>query len=45
MEWEHDGELSRADLEALLNALQREECDHNIAELQRLGRIDSPAAA
>ena len=45
MEWQQDGELARADLDALLNALQRVECDHDIAELQHLGQIDSPAAA
>jgi hypothetical protein len=28
-----------------VNALQRVECDHNSAELQRLGQIDQPAAA
>ena len=45
MEWQQDGELARADLDALVNALQRVECDHNSAELQRLGQIDPPAAA
>ena len=45
MEWQQDGELARGDLNALLNALERVECDYNIAELQRLGQIDSPSAA
>ena len=45
MEWQQDGELARADLDALVNALQRVECDRNSAELQRLGQIDPPAAA
>ena len=46
MEWQQDSEMARADLDALLNALQHVECDQNIAELQqRLGQIDSPAAA
>ena len=45
MEWQQDGELARADLYSVLDALQRVECDHNIAELQRPGQIDSPAAA
>ncbi|WP_226397926.1 hypothetical protein [Synechococcus sp. MU1650] len=45
MEWQQDGELARADLDALVNALLRVECDRNSAELQRLGQIDPPAAA
>ena len=45
MEWQQDGELARADLDALVNALLRVECDRNSAELQRLGQIDTPAAA
>ncbi|MDC3011398.1 hypothetical protein OAZ24_04110 [Synechococcus sp. AH-736-G21] len=44
MAWQKDGELARADLAALVNALQQVECDHNRAELQRLGQID-PATA
>ena len=45
MEWQQDGELARADLDALVNALLRVECDRNSAELQRLGQIDPPPAA
>ena len=45
MEWQQDGELARADLDALVNALLRVECDRNSAELQRLGQIDPPTAA
>ena len=45
MAWRQDGELARADLDALVIAMQRVECDHNRAELQRLGQIDSPAGA
>ena len=45
MEWQQDGELARADLDALVNALLRVECDHNSAELQRLGQVDQSAAA
>jgi hypothetical protein len=41
MQWQQDGELARADLDAL----QQVECDHNIAELQRLGQIDPSTAA
>ncbi len=40
MQWQQDGELARADLDALVHALQQVECDHNSAELQRLGQID-----
>ena len=45
MAWQQDGELAQADLDALVNALQRVECDHNRAELQRLGEIDPVAGA
>lgn len=45
MQWQQDGELARADLDALVHALQRVECDQNSAELQRLGQVDPPAAA
>ena len=45
MHWQQDGELARADLDALVHALQQVECDHNSAELQRLGQIDPSAAA
>ncbi|MGB0874112.1 MAG: hypothetical protein ACPGSE_02600, partial [Synechococcus sp.] len=45
MQWQQDGELARADLDALVHALQQVECDHNSAELQRLGQIDPSAAA
>ena len=45
MQWQQDGELARADLDALVNALLRVECDHNSAELQRLGQVDQSAAA
>ena len=45
MAWQQDGELARADLDALVIAMQRVECDHNSAELQRLGQIDPSAAA
>ena len=45
MEWQQDGELAQADLDALVHALQRVECDLNSAELQRLGQIDPPSAA
>ena len=45
MQWQQDGELARADLDALVHALQKVECDHNSAELQRLGQIDPSAAA
>ena len=38
MHWQQDGELARADLDALVHALQQVECDYNSAELQRLGR-------
>ena len=42
MEWQQDGELALADLDALVHALQQVECDRNSAELQRLGQIDLP---
>ena len=45
MEWQQDGELSRADLDALVNALRRVECAHNSADLERLGQIDPPPVA
>ena len=45
MQWQQDGELAQADLHALVHALQQVECDHNSAELQRLGQIDTSAAA
>ena len=45
MQWQQDGELAQADLDALVHALQQVECDHNSAELQRLGQIDPSAAA
>tara|TARA_B100000405_G_scaffold191249_1_gene133946 strand:+ start:659 stop:796 length:138 start_codon:yes stop_codon:yes gene_type:complete len=45
MAWQQDGELAQADLDALVHALQRVECDHNSAELQRLGQIDPPVGA
>ena len=45
MQWQQDGELARADLNALVHALQQVECDQNSAELQRLGQIDQPSAA
>ena len=45
MQWQQDGELARADLDALVHALQQVECDRNSAELQRLGQIDTSAAA
>ena len=38
MEWQQDGELSRADLAALVNALQQVESDLHRVELERLGR-------
>ena len=38
MEWQQDGELSRSDLAALVDALQRFECDHNSSELKWLGQ-------
>ena len=38
MEWQQDGELSRADLAALVNALQQVESDHHCVELERLGQ-------
>ena len=38
MEWQQDGELSRSDLAALVNALQRVESDHHRVELERLGQ-------
>ena len=45
MEWQQDGELAQSDLDALVHALQRVECEHNSAELKRLGQIDPPAGA
>ena len=45
MQWQKDGELARADLDALVYALQQVESDHNSAELQRLGQIEPSAAA
>ena len=45
MQWQQDGELTVADLDALVNQLQQVECDHNSAGLQRLGQIDPSAAA
>ena len=45
MKWQQDGELSPADLDALINTLKRVECDQNRAELGRLGQtrlIDRP---
>ena len=45
MQWQQDGELALADLDAFVHALQQVECDHNIAELQRLGQIGTSAAA
>jgi hypothetical protein len=41
MKWQQDGELSPADLDALINAMKRVECDQNSAELGRLGRSPS----
>ena len=41
MEWQEDGELTRTDLHALVNALQQVEGDHASAELSRLGQLDS----
>jgi hypothetical protein len=38
MKWQQDGELSPADLDALINTLKRIECDQNSAELGRLGQ-------
>ena len=37
MKWQQDGELSPADLNALINTLKRIECDQNSAGLGRLG--------
>ena len=45
MQWQQDGELTVADLDALVHELQQVQCDHNIAELQRLGQVDPSAAA
>ena len=45
MQWQQDGELAQADLDALVHALQQVECDHNRAELQRLGQIYPSTAA
>ncbi len=45
MQWQQDRELARADLDALVHALQQMECDHNSAELKRLGQIDPSASA
>ena len=41
MKWQQDGELSPADLYALINAMKRVECDQNSAELGRLGQNSS----
>ncbi|MEC8441750.1 MAG: hypothetical protein VXZ59_05485 [Cyanobacteriota bacterium] len=38
MEWQQDGELSRADLAALVNALRQVESDQHRMELERLGQ-------
>jgi hypothetical protein len=41
MKWQQDVELSPADLDALINAMKRVECDQNSAELGRLGQNSS----
>jgi hypothetical protein len=38
MKWQQDGELSPADLDALIITMKRVECDQNSAELGRLGQ-------
>lgn len=38
MKWQQDGELSPADLAALINTMKRVESDQNSAELGRLGQ-------
>ena len=43
MQWQQDGELALADLDALEQALHQVESDHNSAELQRLGQIGPSA--
>tara|TARA_B100002051_G_C16324308_1_gene433718 strand:+ start:258 stop:395 length:138 start_codon:yes stop_codon:yes gene_type:complete len=45
MQWQQDGELAQADLDALVHALQQVECDHISAELERLGQIEPSAVA